>query len=322
MIPVAHEADPPATLKVFHEKTVRRKGGVRLTRAASETERAIAHFTNAAHYAGNKKVSKENFVFRIYSEKEVSDYLDGKFNKKCGYCESAMAHVTPKDIDHYRPKASIEGAGYAYHPGYYWLGANWHNLVVACPRCNRSAGHEVPGVNDIQQLGKASQFPLLREGVRVRSHTGVLDDEEQARLLLHPYFDQPGDHLEFGEDGLVRPRIQPDGRPSEKGLHSIEVYALQRAALVEQRKKTLDDFDFLVRDAAHLIAMHAHVRNARARRSNEAQLQLVFVKMAGFFGAKAPYQAMLRQYLERHRGSRRFAALRRAGLDLMDLLAA
>lgn len=321
MIPITHEAAPPATLDVFHDQTVRRKGGILLTRAASENARAIAHFTNPAHYAGNKKVSKDAFVFRIYKDKQVTDYLDAKFNKKCGYCESEMAHVTPKDIDHYRPKASVEGAGYAYHPGYYWLGADWHNLVVACPRCNRSEGHEVPGVTGILQLGKASQFPLLQESVRVRSHTGVLANEEQARLLLHPYFDKPEDHLEFTEDGLVHPRIQADGRPSEKGRHSIEVYALQRAALVEKRKKTLDDFDFLVRDAAHLIALHAHVRDARARKRNEAQLRLVFVKMAGFFGPKAPYQAMLRQYLERHRGSRRFATLRRAGLDLMALLA-
>ncbi|MDR6757463.1 hypothetical protein J2Y48_002759 [Mycoplana sp. BE70] len=103
-------------------------------------------------------------------------------------------------------------------------------------------------------MGKGTQFPLADESKRVRSHDDDVALEEEVRLLLHPCIDDPEEQLTFDEQGLVHPAMLKDG-PSQKGKASINVYALQRKLLVEER---LTEINALRTSLMHL---QSYVRN-------------------------------------------------------------
>ena len=107
MIRIHRNPDPPA-IDVFTKQTVRLAGGNRITRAQSELEKAIEFFTDQANFSNNTKLSKKAFAFKVYKDPDLVKALEAAFGGKCAYCESRFAHVTPKDIEHYRPKSEIE----------------------------------------------------------------------------------------------------------------------------------------------------------------------------------------------------------------------
>ncbi len=192
MIHVDRPANPPE-IGVYVKKTVKALDGVtKVTKFEQELEKATVFFTDPAHYAGDKKRTKKKFTFTVFKDHDLVDELEKIFRGKCAYCESRFAHVTPKDIEHYRPKSAIDTGQAEVKPGYWWLGGEWANLLVSCPDCNRSRKHEVPGQAARVKLGKTTQFPLATEASRVRDHQqDAVAIEEPARLLLHPCIDQP-----------------------------------------------------------------------------------------------------------------------------------
>ena len=118
-------------------------------------------------------------------------------------------------------------------PGYYWPAAAWSNLLPSCIDCNRKRTKEfTDGTTGVS--GKANLFPVADESRRWRSHRAKNREEP---LLLNPCDDDPEQHLEFLDKGLVRPALDAGGTPSRKGEASIEVYGLTRQDLVEQREK-------------------------------------------------------------------------------------
>lgn len=179
--------------------------------------------------------------------KDLKDWLlDNVFHHKCAYCETRIVRFYG-DAEHYRPKgavryrvgdegeektAQVEGqAGERIdHPGYFWLAYNWRNLVPSCQMCNSG-------------LGKQNQFPVrkhyvlwkqcapdevqqLRDKAFPRAdgsdlyYLGPLDlDQEEEPELLHPYRDQPEEHLGFERGGHVVWK-------SDLGKRSIDVYQL------------------------------------------------------------------------------------------------
>jgi uncharacterized protein (TIGR02646 family) len=199
-----------------------------------ETGKAIAHYTGA-HTA-------TPFAFKAYADPEVKAALIKLFNQKCAYCESVFLHVYPGDVEHFRPKGEITEAPNP-QPGYYWLAADWDNLLLSCRNCNQKLAHALFGENHKKVMGKMNQFPLLDETKRVRQHDhpqGV-EAEEPYRLLLNPCIDNPEEHLEYDENSGVIKARKVHGTASIKALKSIEVYALQRVPLVLAREKLLID---------------------------------------------------------------------------------
>jgi len=157
--------------------------------------------------------------------------LEAVFRGRCAYCEVTENVGGFGDAEHYRPKRPVEDldaqgkmrpvlVGAAEHPGYGWLAYDWRNLIPACSKCNTY---------------KANQFPVA--GPRVTGPAkGCATTEElnahEAPLLLHPYFDRPGDALEFGEKGVVAARQQ-----SPRGQATIDVCRLDRDALNTARAR-------------------------------------------------------------------------------------
>jgi len=68
--------------------------------------------------------------------RRVKGYLFALFNRKCGYCESYVEHISPGAVDHYRPKAT-----------YRWLAYEITNYIPSCTECNSG--------------GKGAQFPVV-----------------------------------------------------------------------------------------------------------------------------------------------------------------
>lgn len=313
----------PTTLKVYSEKKFKGlNGSSRLTKAEQELEKAIAFFTNPANYNNNLRITTEKFTFNVYKNAELAEELERVFGKKCAYCESDFAHVMPKDIEHFRPKSEIETGTGRLQPGYFWLAGEWTNLLVACADCNRARNHEVPGQSKKIKLGKETQFPLSDEAFRLRAQA-ALADEEKVRLLLDPCNDQPEEHLIFNDDGLILPRGDAQGQPSEKGQASITVFALQRKALVEKRRQVLNDLKSSIDQLSFLVKNHNTLKSLNAAQAqlneNADQIQKITEKLAGMLLRDAPYQAMLRGYIREGTQRGDFENLKQFKIELTDL---
>ena len=180
-----------------------------------------------------KKDKNAKFVFKAYKDKSVRRALNERFKFKCAYCEAFFGATQPVAVEHYRPKSAVVGAdGKLKKPGYYWLAGTWENLLPSCTDCNSAREQEVAG-EDPRTMGKANKFPLKNEKTRAKKPK---QEKNEQRLLLHPYLDHPERHLVFEADGSVKPARSARGE-SDKGVHSIEVYALRRPGLATDRKR-------------------------------------------------------------------------------------
>lgn len=202
----------------------------------TETINAIAYYTPYDD-------TQEAFKFKVYSDPEVKSALIELFNGKCAYCESTFLHVYSGDVEHFRPKGEIEEAVPNKKPGYYWLAADWDNLLLSCRNCNQKLMHSIYGSPLKKTMGKMNQFPLsdTNRYVRRHDHPNGIADEEVYRILLNPCIDDPESHLEYGEEGIIRPKKSANNISSIKGKTSIDVYVLQRVPLVQSRGKVLID---------------------------------------------------------------------------------
>jgi hypothetical protein len=245
VISIRRSPKPPAELK-----------GTKAKPSVGEIE-----LENVLKFYSRKGNLRKGFKFKAYKSKGVIEELGKLFSGKCAYCESRYAATQPVDVEHFRPKggvlvidASPKPAGKKaakrsapaaapepkfklQTPGYYWLAATWDNLLPSCIDCNRERKQRIPDENDPKtfktlKVGKGNNFPLMDETRRRLSHTSRKREEP---LILDPSLDQPERHLEFTEEGIVRPALIKR-KPSPKGEASIKVYALQRIGLVQERR--------------------------------------------------------------------------------------
>ncbi|ATG37819.1 hypothetical protein PhaeoP23_03742 (plasmid) [Phaeobacter piscinae] len=175
----------------------------------TELERAIAHFID--------EEMTTKFDFDRYSASEVKQALDTIFHGKCAYCESFYAKTQPVDVEHYRPKGSVDDA--SSHRGYWWLAMDWDNLLPSCIDCNRRRGQRTPKPEEDGSMvamneqgdfargktfnsGKQAAFPLVAGSPRASwdKTLKAIDVDLEQRLLLDPTRDDPTEHLVFHVD--------------------------------------------------------------------------------------------------------------------------
>jgi uncharacterized protein (TIGR02646 family) len=309
-----------AALPCYEQATVKSLDGLaKVTRYQREREAAIAFFSNPVNYLNNQKLVQISFGFKVFKDKQLAGVLSRDFMKKCAYCESKFAAVTPSDIEHYRPKSSIGSGANELKPGYYWLAGDWDNLLISCPDCNRVRTHDVPGQSNGILLGKGSQFPLSDEAMRVRTHNGDITTEADARLLLNPCIDEPEEHLAFDESGLVRPVV--NGVESAKGKSSIDAYALQRKDLVEARRDEVNELRSKVDDLQRLVLQHNRLGGpgdgfAQARAANLDHIEKVLGGIKAMMMRSAEYVAAKRDWLRRAHESGEFDTIEKFGIKL------
>jgi uncharacterized protein (TIGR02646 family) len=187
--------------------------------------------------------------FAVYKRDEIKAALHLLFHGKCAYCESRYVATQPMDVEHWRPKSEVhEPYGTVVRHQYSFLAADWSNLLPSCIDCNRERIHDVVFPDRTRRtlkLGKGNRFPV--QGARAKDRVSL---SNEVVLLLNPYVDTPEDHLEFMREGVVRPR-----NGSTKAENSIEVYALNRSGLVNERYERV----LLVEKSIHTIRKLAQV---------------------------------------------------------------
>jgi hypothetical protein len=227
--------------------------------SAGELARALEHF-GAADWQTREADKRTRFTFKAYKQPAVKRALHAVFKGACAYCEFVYAPGTPGHVEHYRPKGAVDTPTQkGVKPGYYWLAATWENLLPACPRCNTEEHHLQPD-GQVRKTGKGNQFPLADEAARAREPG---DEAGEEPLLLHPYYDEPADHLEF-VDELVRARDD-----SPRGAATIETMGLNRRDLLDERRGHLcivDAFLTRVAEAEADMAKYPDDPAYRARR--------------------------------------------------------
>ena len=176
----------------------------------------------------------ETLKFDTKHWSQLKLHLFELFGGKCAYCEGRARHVSSGDVEHFRPKRGVHGE--PNHPGYYWLAYDVNNLLPACERCNRAGA-------------KMNQFPV-EAGTRAHISSDVVNERP---LLLHPYEDDPFEHL------LFLPTGQVEGL-TEKGRQSVVIYRLGRDELREARH---DHLGFLENDYKTRVAAGGLVQAGR-----------------------------------------------------------
>ncbi|KQO27225.1 retron system putative HNH endonuclease [Acidovorax sp. Leaf78] len=330
-----------STAKVLTDKRLKSTRRPGLTRADLECEKAIEYYTvtlpaeQAKVKAKNAQAAlnggalldspKIKFPFSVYGDEHVVKELMTLFHKKCAYCESHFRHVTPADIEHFRPKGAVIINGSLEHPGYYWLGADWDNLFLSCPRCNRKDQLDVPGVQSTVSGGKGNHFPLLDESKRVRKHGLSLADEEAVRLLLNPCIDDPEAVLRYEDDGSILPKRRLRKLNRRRADTSISVYGLWQGELRDKRKELLDQLKLELITIERFLRMIDRMKSAGESpadiQTEQDVLDMHMGVLKGMFEPGAEYLGMLRyqlrQELEPGRAGDRLV---RVGLDLTKLL--
>jgi hypothetical protein len=214
---------------------------------------------NIVAVAQGAEASIKSSLYR--HEKIKSSYFFSKgapFYGKCAYCEHPISDFQPGDIEHFRPKAAItdennqkiyllDGQGQQVldkennprlHPGYYWLGYDWSNLIPSCAACNRYSG-------------KRSRFPVT--GFRAQEPG---DEVNEKPLLINPVSqdesDNPEKHLFIDSTGIM-------GFHSDRGKMCIHIFGLNsREQLTTARKTIQESVEFKIinfqRTFAKLVA--------------------------------------------------------------------
>lgn len=243
----------------------------------------------AAYWKANKTM--KGFPFKVYKNAEVVAALESVFNGKCAYCEFRYDGGAPCDVEHYRPKGGVYVDGELKEPGYYWLAADWMNLLPSCVDCNRQRYHDF-GDDDPEIRGKANIFPIENPAKRAKKPGAEVGEE---RVLLHPYLDEPRDFLTFIENGVIQALQGPDGQPKERGLVSIRTYGLDRPNLSKARE------DVWVRIAGYVKRAKRHLGRVAANpASEEARVDLdeAIADLRRELSARALFLGMVRQLAE------------------------
>jgi hypothetical protein len=185
---------------------------------------------------------------------------DNAFNGKCAYCETRITAFTPH-AEHFRPKGRVqdlkpnanddtlefvkivdEDGEEIEHPGYFWLAYHWQNLLPSCEFCNTagSKGNIFPTDNShigVKRLAVPEVDELLE---RIRQSPKAADvyylqpgdlDRLEGRLLLHPYYDNPEEHLFFDVEGRANP-----WKNSKQGEKSRKYYNLDEPSKLQARR--------------------------------------------------------------------------------------
>ena len=247
-----------------------------------ETAAAIAFYG----VAGN---TSKSYEFTAYKAQDVSDALMSEFSGKCAYCEMPYEAGHPVDIEHFRPKGGVIVNDKLAKPGYYWLAANWMNLLPSCIDCNRRRYQKVDGLPKAL-AGKANLFPVVDETQRAKTPG---QEANEPRLLLHPRLDDPRKHLEFLPMGGIRAR-QTRAGPSPMGEQSIAVYGLRRSGLARRRA---DRQKFIEGSLVKVQEIRAELASKPNNAFAKRMLELELATLRQFVAADAEYSAMARQVI-------------------------
>ena len=179
--------------------------------------------------------NKHNFNGSIYRDKTKAA-LETLYKHKCAYCETDTTAGAPLQVEHFRPKANVQGD--STHFGYYWMAYEWSNLTLGCSVCNRKKGIHFPifGTRIIEPLLDTDGLPTSE----YLSLNSAIMLGEQA-VLLNPEIDNVEKHFYFLPNGEIK-------GIDERGKVTIDILQLNRPRLLFRRRKIWDDYVATLKD--------------------------------------------------------------------------
>lgn len=304
-----------------------------------ETTKIIQHY---------KSPPTENFKYAAYRDSEVKKGLIKLFNKKCAYCETLVLHAQPGDVEHFRPKSAVDTKlkGIAnlstdvtppppekekIKPGYYWLAADWNNLLLSCNTCNRkSTQHNASkpignsgGITSTstvveETLGKLDRFPYHdasskklilkppKDLHKIKDTRKVIAKEKDLRLLIDPCEEDPALHLKFvrfkvkekeGQKEVEREKFGMIQALTDKGHASVQVFGLARLTLVQDRQRTALDVLNVLNSLQFGLEGFKKASNKKEKDRNKVFIGEQLKALKGYFQVDAPYLALKRDML-------------------------
>lgn len=243
--------------------------------AEKETERAREFFLKESARTGH-----ERYYFKLSRHKEVRGALGALFYDKCAFCETRYGHVSPMDVEHFRPKQRcVDQKGQHFPLHYFWMAYEWRNLYASCPACNRA---------------KRNRFPIKGERASLEKYNREADPEVlyelEKPLLLDPCRrdDFPEEHLIYTDEGIVT-------SDTDRGRTTIDLLDLNREALVESRSGKLAELNERI-DAVRKI--HAAVEKGD-KGFDEADVEAGIEKIMKMTRDESEYAGMCRQFAKR-----------------------
>ncbi len=171
---------------------------------------------------GGEEIRSNDFHKEYWGAQDVKDSLRDSQHRKCCFCENLRSPNRELDVDHFRPKARIDGE--PDHPGYWWLAYEWSNLVYACRPCN--------------ETHKKTQFPI--RGDRACLPEDNLEEEDP--WLIHPVDEDPAEFITFEWGKAYGRMVKALGRDNEgRGKRTIDIVGLNRPDLQEERATNVGD---------------------------------------------------------------------------------
>lgn len=180
-----------------------------------------------------------SLTFNLYKKNsDVKAALSKLFGNNCAYCES---NLNNQDLhtEHFRPKAEVDKFDLPSQEGYWWLAADWENMLPACIHCNRS-----PGIDHVTSTastsGKGNRFPLLPGSSRAKIPG---QEKSEKCALIDPTLDEPTSLISFkhvAHENLAY-EVSTNNSTDEwlKANATISILGLNRPGLVRMRNKHL-----------------------------------------------------------------------------------
>lgn len=165
----------------------------------------------------NRSQKRYDWPFNKEIDKQLKKSLHEVFHGKCGYCEIGINSPELGTVDRYRPNNGVRDENEFHQDLYWWLTFEWDNLIYCCKQCNQFKGNYFP--------------------VKGRRALNEKDDyENEHRMLLNPYLDEPGDHLNYlySDSGHI-------DALTDEGNQTIELLRLNRTNLIEGRRKARNE---------------------------------------------------------------------------------
>lgn len=268
------------------------KNATRGNRRGKTEEQAIV-LAFDAYLKAVPPLEKFEFPFAAYKGDDVKKALTQLFHGKCAYCESRYAGTQPMDVEHWRPKGGVVEPGQTkLADGYPWLAAKWTNLLPSCIDCNRPRVQHDALTGTDETLGKSNQFPVSGPRMKLPAPDSPAAPVEDVALLVDPTFDDPSLHLRFRDDGVAMAL-------TDKGTHSLRVYALNREELVFERlglaqliETRLTTIERLAKMIANSRLPEEHLRDLRDLAAHEIDALMALTEPG------QRYSAMARQLIE------------------------
>ena len=286
-------------MKFIDRSTVPAPNSLDLTDPNSNASKELRAVKKHLRTAQNKA-----FKFKAYKKgNDVTESLSSLFKGLCAYCESNIAATSPGDVEHYRPKSKVKEDD--THPGYWWIAADWQNLLMSCTDCNRgryqyyydTASGQCVLSEKTSKRGKECSFPILSPNYA----TNEGDDLEQENpLLIDPTRRDPSDHLKWNiinKLPLLVPKIRND-KPDPHGDATITILGLNRKGLVENRLSILKPVQLALSfiEGDFLEVAESEDANKIEKRLSKAVSQ--FSKLYKLAEDDQSYASLIRDYLD------------------------